>query len=156
MQRPITAFAQDSAGDWFATLSCGHTQHTRHQPPFQSRPWVTTEEGRQSKLGEMLECPYCERMELPEHFIAFHQTPEFTEATIPAGLLKDHTTKPGVWAKILVTEGTLRYHVDGLSQTFELVAGTVGIVVPEVLHYVEPLGPVRFSVEFYHAPGAAR
>ena len=151
MKRPIISFTQDTVGDWLAQLSCGHTQHVRHQPPFQSRLWVTTEEGRQSKLGEVLECPYCERLELPEHFVAFHQTPEFTEETVPAGLLKDHTTKPGIWAKILVTEGTLRYHLDGFGQTFELTVGTLGIVVPEVLHHVEPLGPVRFIVEFYKA-----
>ncbi|MFB8831117.1 DUF3565 domain-containing protein [Azotobacter sp. CWF10] len=23
-----------------AVLSCGHTQHLRHQPPWQNRPWV--------------------------------------------------------------------------------------------------------------------
>ena len=156
MNRPITGFAQDTLGDWLAQLSCGHSQHVRHQPPFFNRSWATTEEGRRSKLGELLECPYCERLELPEHFVAFHQTPEFTEETVPAGLLKDHSTKPGVWAKILVIEGTLRYHLDGLNQTFELTAGTPGIVVPEVLHHVEPLGPVRFSVEFYQTPKVAR
>lgn len=152
MKRPITKFSQDTVGDWLAQLSCGHTQHVRHQPPFFNRPWATTEEGRQSKLGQPLDCPYCEHRELPEHFVAFHQTPEFTEATIPAGLLKDHATKPGVWAKILVTEGALRYHLDGLNQAFDLAPGAVGVIVPEVLHHVEPLGPVRFSVEFYKAP----
>ncbi|WP_395093506.1 DUF3565 domain-containing protein [Armatimonas sp.] len=152
MKRPIISFAQDTVGDWLAQLSCGHTQHVRHQPPFQSRLWATTEEGRQSKLGQTLDCPYCERLELPEHFVPFHQTPEFTESTGPAGLQKDHTTKPGVWAKIWVTEGALRYHLDGLNQRFDLAPGTVGVVVPEVLHHVEPLGQVRFSVEFYKAP----
>ena len=140
MNRLIVDFGQDEHGDWFARLSCGHTQHVRHQPPFFNRLWVTTEEGRLSKLGQPLDCPYCEHRELPEHFVAFHQTPEFTESTIPKGLQKDHTTKPGVWAKILVTEGVLRYHLDGLNQTFDLTPGIVGVVVPEVLHHVEPLG----------------
>jgi hypothetical protein len=34
----------------------------------------------------------------------------------------------------------------------ELFPGKLGIVVPEVLHNVEPLGTVRFFVEFYRAP----
>ena len=84
--------------------------------------------------------------------MAFHQTPEFTEETVPAGLLKDHTTKIGVWAKIWVTGRDAPLPPRRMNQTFELVPGTVGIVIPEVLHHVEPLGPVRFSVEFYKLP----
>ena len=156
MNRKITAFAQDTQGDWFARLSCGHTQHVRHQPPFTNYPWVITEAGRRSKLGEPLDCPLCERLEFPEHFVAFHQTPVFTENSVPAGLQKDHATKEGTWAKIIVEQGTLRYHLDGLNQTFDLLPGDIGIVVPEVLHHVEPLGTVRFFVEFYKAPEFSR
>ena len=61
MERPITGFAQDDAGDWIALLSCGHRQHVRHKPPFTLRPWVVTEEGRASKLGAALECAACDR-----------------------------------------------------------------------------------------------
>ena len=48
--------------------------------------------------------------------------------------------------------GKLRYRVDMLNVDTELSAETVGIVVPEVPHNVEPQGPVRFFVEFYRAP----
>ncbi len=34
----------------------------------------------------------------------------------------------------------------------ELSQDKLGIVVPEVLHSVEPLGMVRFLVEFYKKP----
>jgi hypothetical protein len=56
----ITGFHQDAAGDWVAELSCGHSQHVRHRPPWQSRPWVTTAAGRAAKLGAPIECPACE------------------------------------------------------------------------------------------------
>jgi len=56
----ITAFRQDSAGDWIAELACGHSQHVRHRPPWQSRAWVTSAEGRAAKLGAPIECPACE------------------------------------------------------------------------------------------------
>jgi hypothetical protein len=36
----ITGFHQDEDGHWVVELSCGHTQHLRHQPPWQARPWV--------------------------------------------------------------------------------------------------------------------
>jgi tellurite resistance-related uncharacterized protein len=34
---------------------------------------------------------------LPKTVVAYKKTPEFTELTLPAGLLKDHQTKEGVW-----------------------------------------------------------
>lgn len=60
-QQPITCFHQDEEGHWIADLACGHTQHVRHDPPWQSRPWTQTEEGRQSMLGHTLPCKLCEQ-----------------------------------------------------------------------------------------------
>ncbi|HXM13881.1 MAG TPA: DUF3565 domain-containing protein [Candidatus Eremiobacteraceae bacterium] len=57
--RKIVGFHQDEAGDWVADLECCHTQHVRHDPPWQSRPWVTTPEGRASRLGTELPCAKC-------------------------------------------------------------------------------------------------
>lgn len=59
MKRVITAFCQDEEGDWIAVLNCGHTQHVRHDLPWQNRPWVTTAEGRRAYLGSTLECAEC-------------------------------------------------------------------------------------------------
>jgi hypothetical protein len=60
MKQPITGFHQDDRGDWVAELACGHNQHVRHTPPWQVRPWVLTEEGRLTRLGEMLNCVLCD------------------------------------------------------------------------------------------------
>ncbi|HEY4907263.1 MAG TPA: DUF3565 domain-containing protein [Candidatus Acidoferrum sp.] len=57
--RKIVGFHQDDAGDWVAELECGHTQHMRHDPPWQSRPWVTTPEGRGSRIDMELPCAKC-------------------------------------------------------------------------------------------------
>lgn len=59
MQRKITGYHLDEYDDWVAELECHHGQHVRHKPPFINRPWVTTEEGRKSKLGNFLECKKC-------------------------------------------------------------------------------------------------
>ncbi|MSR13288.1 MAG: DUF3565 domain-containing protein [Gammaproteobacteria bacterium] len=149
MHRAITALVQDLAGDWIAILVCGHRQHVRHRPPFADRSWVESREGRELHLGQDLECPLCARFEWPADFEPYKRTPEFSAATIPAGLLKDHSTKKGVWAKIVVLEGGLRYTVDALNATFILDRTTTGTVQPEVLHHIAPLGAVRFYVEFY-------
>lgn len=60
MQQAIIGFHLDEENDWVADLACGHAQHVRHNPPWQNRPWVMTEEGRKEKLDVMLECKKCE------------------------------------------------------------------------------------------------
>ncbi len=56
----ITGFHQDEDGDWIAELACGHTQHVRHQPPWQLRPWTQTPESRAHMLGHPLPCKACD------------------------------------------------------------------------------------------------
>lgn len=65
MIRRIAAFHQDEESHWVAHLDCGHTQHVRHDPPWTTRPWVITEEGRQSHIGRELHCKKC-AAELPD------------------------------------------------------------------------------------------
>ena len=60
MKRAITGFQQDERGDWVAMLECGHTQHVRHNPPWQVRAWVTSAASRQKFLGNMLNCAKCD------------------------------------------------------------------------------------------------
>ena len=57
--RRITGFQQDEEGHWVAELECGHRQHVRHDPPWQLRPWVMSDDGRTEFLGTLLECPKC-------------------------------------------------------------------------------------------------
>jgi hypothetical protein len=64
VKQPIVGFHQDEEGHWVADLACGHTQHVRHDPPWQSRPWVITEVGRASKIGSALECKKCEEAQV--------------------------------------------------------------------------------------------
>jgi hypothetical protein len=59
--RRIVGFHLDDVGDWVADLECGHTQHVRHDPPWQNRPWVVTPEGRARFLGTELTCVLCDR-----------------------------------------------------------------------------------------------
>ena len=86
---------------------------------------------------------------LPPDLVAYRRTPEFTEATVPEGLRRRHATKPGVWARIRVLEGRLRYLVLEPEVAEEILSpDRSGIVAPEIPHRVEPLGEVRFFVEF--------
>jgi hypothetical protein len=67
MERAICGYHKDEQSDWVAELECGHTQHVRHNPPWQLRPWVTTPKGRQEHLGHLLTCKKCDRNE-PKDF----------------------------------------------------------------------------------------
>lgn len=58
-ERRIIGFWQDEEQDWIADLECGHSQHVRHTPPWQVRPWVLTPEGRAGRLGTRLSCRAC-------------------------------------------------------------------------------------------------
>lgn len=59
IKQAIIGFHQDEHDDWVADLQCGHSQHVRHQPPWQMRPWVISAEGRASQLGQTLSCKKC-------------------------------------------------------------------------------------------------
>jgi tellurite methyltransferase len=149
--RSITGFHRDEAADWVAELACGHGQHVRHAPPFSERPWVESEAGRKARIGETLECVRCERRELPEGWVAYRRTPIFDETSVPRALLSRHGTKPGVWARIHVLEGELRYRLHApFDEEQRLDASAPGVVLPGVEHDVTPLGAVRFYVEFHH------
>jgi tellurite resistance-related uncharacterized protein len=95
-------------------------------------------------------------MTLPDGLQSYKRTATFTEETLPAALRSDHSTKEGVWGLIRVEEGALRYHVtDGRRPPSGHVltpAGEPGVVEPTIIHRVEPIGPVRFHVEFLRQP----
>jgi len=60
MKQAIVGYHQDEEQHWVAKLSCGHNQHVRHDPPWQNRGLVTTQDGRNAKLGLVLNCVKCE------------------------------------------------------------------------------------------------
>jgi tellurite resistance-related uncharacterized protein len=86
---------------------------------------------------------------LPAEVVAYKRTREFSQDTVPAGLLRRHTTREDTWARIHVLEGLLLYRILEPSIEEHLLRPEVpGIVAPGVPHEVEPRGEVRFFVEF--------
>ena len=90
--------------------------------------------------------------ELPAGVEAYRSTPLFSEETLPAALRRSHATRAGVWGRIEVYEGRLRYRIPGVNpEEYELTPDRPGVIEPEVVHEVEPVGPVRFRVVFLRA-----
>lgn len=86
---------------------------------------------------------------LPADVVLYKSTPIFDEKTVPAGLLKNHNTKEGVWGRIVVVEGALLYTLCDTGDTVVLDKDHPGIAQPKQLHQVAPQGAVKFFVEFY-------
>ncbi|PTU74638.1 DUF3565 domain-containing protein [Pseudomonas mangrovi] len=57
----VVGFHEDDCGHWVVTLTCGHTQHLRHQPPWQSRAWVLDPARRHQQIGQPMHCGWCAR-----------------------------------------------------------------------------------------------
>jgi tellurite resistance-related uncharacterized protein len=90
---------------------------------------------------------------LPSGLIAYKRAPIFTERTVPAGLLKDHSTKEGTWGLIHVDEGELHYFITDSTRRRIVQILTPserpGVVEPTIVHRVEPMEHVRFGVQFW-------
>jgi tellurite methyltransferase len=153
MRRTLDHLERDGDGNWIARLDCGHSLPVRHDPPGVEQPWLLDEQGRAAAIGIVLDCGPCDERRWPEAARPYKRTREFDAATVPAGLRARHSTKRGVWARIHVLEGRLRYRIH---EPFDVEAtigpGCPGVVLPEVPHDVEPMGAVRFFVEFHRVP----
>lgn len=152
----MVGFRRDDEGDWVARLECGHTQHVRHRPPFQQRPWVVDDEGRRSRLGAPLECPLCDRAEMPEDLQFVRSTDRWDHASAPAGLRRDHRLPAGTWGCLRVTAGQLSFVPDGpgwsIGERAHLSVGSSQAIPPAMAHHVEFDGPVSFHIDFYRVP----
>ena len=153
MLRHITGFHRDDEGDWVAELDCLHTQHVRHQPPFQDRPWVLTEAGRAERLGTELDCPRCDRAELPPGLVVERTAGPFDETTLPAGLRRGHRLPAGTWGCLRVLEGSVGFWIGtDMAVEHHLDAGQTQPIPPEVSHELRPTGPVQLIVDFLRRP----
>jgi tellurite resistance-related uncharacterized protein len=150
MERTITGYHLDTEGDWAAELACGHNQHVRHRPPFQLRPWVQDAAGRAARLGSALDCPLCDRAELPECLRFVRSTQVWDEQTLPRGLRRGHRIAGGTWGRIVVHRGRLHFRT-ATEPPLEVVVdpSMTQAVPPDVEHEVAPIGAVRFSIDFF-------
>lgn len=139
-----------------AELSCLHNQHVRHQPPFQERPWVMDESGRAARVGAELECPLCDRAELPEGLHLARTAGPFDADTLPAGLRRGHRVAERTWGCLRVHEGSVWFSMDSDPPVrVRVEAGGRQPIPPGVLHALTLDGPVRLTVEFLVAVAQA-
>ena len=92
---------------------------------------------------------------LPESARSYRQIGPFEAGTIPAGLLRRHDLKPGVWGTLHILSGNIRFCWDDDAGGSRLL-GTddTMLVPPTIAHHLEIAGPVTLTIDF-HAPEAA-
>ena len=88
---------------------------------------------------------------LPDGLVLARTTDEFDEHTVPTGLLRNHRIATGVWGRLVVRAGALRFGF-GDDDEFVVAAGASVVIPPDRVHHVAVAGPVRFAVEFHRAP----
>jgi tellurite methyltransferase len=147
--RTIEGFHQDDVGDWVAELSCRHSQHVRHHPPFRERSWVEDAAGRRAHIGTPIDCPRCDGAELPDGLQLARIAGPFDQDTIPAGLHRDHRVAEHTWAVVNVLEGAIDLELaTDPPQLLHLAAGDAQPIPPTVAHRVITTGPVRLEIRF--------
>jgi Flp pilus assembly protein TadD len=149
MIRRVVGFHQDEEGDWVAELSCLHNQHVRHQPPFVERPWVQTASGRAAAVGGEIECPLCDRAELPDRLSTVHTAGPFDADSLPPGLRRTHRIADGTWGCLRVLDGeTVLTMETNPPISVSLKAGEGHPIPPGVPHTLSIDGPVSLTVDF--------
>ncbi len=165
MIRSIVGFHADADGDWVAELSCWHNQHVRHRPPFQERAWVVDPVGRDAHLQSSIECPLCDRAELPEGLTVLERAGPWDEHSLPEALRRSHRTPKQRWGRLQVHSGAVDFqflpdNAPG-GPLLHLLEGSHQAIPPHLSHRVLLIGPTRVELEFLgrrneQGPGLAR
>lgn len=149
MIRAIDGFHLDQDGEWVAELSCLHDQHVRDRPPFFDRPWTQTEAGRARRLGTGLDCPLCDRAELPDGLVVARTAGPWSADEIPAGLRRAHRVAERTWGLVRVLDGALGIAIDTAPRIERrLRVGDEQTIPPIVEHELRVDAPVMLAIDF--------
>jgi tellurite resistance-related uncharacterized protein len=145
----MTGFRRDDDGAWVAELSCLHGQHIRHEPPFREAAWIEDDDERARRVGEPLECPLCDRAELPEGLQVVRTTSTWDATSMPPALRRDHRVASGTWGLLEVEAGEVRFRAETDPPIDVVVTPDhPQPIPPELDHHVEPHEGARFHVTF--------
>lgn len=87
---------------------------------------------------------------LPDGAECYKTIGPFLQADIPAGLLREHSLKAGVWGVLTLIEGRLRFVWDDDSGAFEELHAPARIIVPPTVHHhLDKLRDAVIAIEFF-------
>ena len=149
----IAAFTQDDDGDWVARLSCGHGQHMRHRPMLEYRPWVLDAAQRAARIGTPIECPLCDRAEMPGDLVRTYVSDPLTCSKDASDFPSLLEVPPGQWYLIEVLDGQLKVYIPQLANpNFVLGPRTTVALPPSVTAMLEPRPGTAAIIESWSLP----
>ncbi len=88
--------------------------------------------------------------ELPAGVTLHRTTAVFDNTSVPAGLLRAHRIADGVWGRLVVRRGSVRFVFEDEPEA-PIVArpGTDVVIPPARPHHIELDEPAEFVVEFH-------
>lgn len=93
--------------------------------------------------------PVTSRGALPEEAQIYRSIGPFDAQTVPKGLLGKHDLKPGAWARLCVTKGSVSFVWDDPQGGIELLTAGMEIIVPPCIpHHLELSGLLEFTIHF--------
>ncbi|AKH41334.1 tellurite resistance protein TehB [Croceibacterium atlanticum] len=96
------------------------------------------------------------RGDLPPASEAYRTIGPFDAQSLPQGLRAEHSLKPGTWAVLLLSEGSLRFVWDDETGGAEMLTAPVELIVPpQALHHVEGDGPFTVRITFHRDSASA-
>jgi tellurite resistance-related uncharacterized protein len=87
--------------------------------------------------------------EIPSTVRAYQKTQVYTDKTTPGLMKNDHRVRSGVWAKIVVQQGEVRYEVPATNESVTLTPDRPGVIEPLVTHRILPAPGAKFYLEYY-------
>ena len=89
----------------------------------------------------------CDERVIPDGYRLKNITPLFSNESVPEAITREHLLKSPQWGIIKVKSGTLVFRES--ERAITLGAGEQHVIVPDVSHFVELIGPISFQLEFY-------
>lgn len=98
-------------------------------------------------------------LRIPDNFVHTRATPFWNKETAPKALLTHHNTKAGVYGRLSVMQGAVKYFAFPDATATEpdreqvIEAGTFGISPPQTWHRIELLtDDTYFNIDFFADP----
>jgi tellurite resistance-related uncharacterized protein len=87
---------------------------------------------------------------LPDEVVCYRRVGPFDKNSLPAGLLREHRLKPGVWGVVTMVSGTIGFTWDDPDGgSIEVVAPDSLVIPPDVPHHVDATGPFVLEIGFF-------
>lgn len=90
---------------------------------------------------------------LPGNVEKYRETQVYDVESIPKGFTRKHSTKKGVWGRIVVVSGDLELTIfEPRRLQLMLSEGEFAVTAPKQAHRVKLNEGASFKIEFYHVP----